>query len=438
MSLKLAREYIDKAIRSTPKYADISSMRQAQRTKIHSLNISYSTFQTNNTKSIIKLSTSDLKYFYSIFIVEIKNAIGKNRIYPSLTSAESVLSRDELLKSSSGCILIGTGVNTSIVGYDYDAIRRVVTSAIKNRPAIISSPLGAEYLGTSAEGEIRYKSILELGHTLTSTPFAETIKAVLDYPLNNTVLNTELNAILAKLYDTQASIGYEFLNKSDNSGPGSAIIKLVIQPKDVNRALSKEEGKLYRSFLNSILRNADFGNVPGSNTLKQDAVQFYTDSILSTLTGKKVANVKKHGPVTGSVSTGKNNNKNKVSSFKNNDIVKSIVIAPSALNLINLQNLINQQLQDVVSANMGDGSQRNILNYRTGRLAASAKVEYMSQSRAGMITAFYSYMKNPYATFSQGGRQSNPASRDPKLLIARSIREIAQTQVTNALRAVNI
>jgi hypothetical protein len=112
--------------------------------------------------------------------------------------------------------------------------------------------------------------------------------------------------------------------------------------------------------------------------------------------------------------------------------------APSTLNLINLQNLINQQLQDVVSANMGDGKQRNVLNYRTGRLASSAKVEYMSQSRQGMITAFYSYMKNPYATFSQGGRQSNPASRDPKLLISRSIREIAQTQVTNALRAVNI
>lgn len=110
----------------------------------------------------------------------------------------------------------------------------------------------------------------------------------------------------------------------------------------------------------------------------------------------------------------------------------------AAINLINLQNLINQQLQDVISANMGDGRQRNVLNYRTGRLAASAKVEYMSQSRQGMITAFYSYMKNPYATFSQGGRQENPKSRDPKLLIGRSIREIAQTQVTNALRAVNI
>ena len=106
------------------------------------------------------------------------------------------------------------------------------------------------------------------------------------------------------------------------------------------------------------------------------------------------------------------------------------------LNLTSLQNLINSQLQDVVSANMGDGNSRNTLNYRSGRLASSAKVVNMSQSREGMITAFYTYMKNPYATFSEGGKQQNPRSRDPKLLISKSIREIAETKVANRLRAV--
>ena len=85
---------------------------------------------------------------------------------------------------------------------------------------------------------------------------------------------------------------------------------------------------------------------------------------------------------------------------------------------------------------MGSGSSRNILNYRTGRLAASAKVENMSESRNGMITAFYSYMKNPYATFSEGGKQQNPRSRDPKLLISTAIHEIAAQRVANRLRAV--
>ena len=88
---------------------------------------------------------------------------------------------------------------------------------------------------------------------------------------------------------------------------------------------------------------------------------------------------------------------------------------------------------------MGNGNRRDILNYRTGRLAASAKVTTLSESRQGMITAFYSYMKYPYATFSAGppvGRQSVPRTRDPKLLISSSIRQIAQQAVGNNLRAV--
>lgn len=108
------------------------------------------------------------------------------------------------------------------------------------------------------------------------------------------------------------------------------------------------------------------------------------------------------------------------------------------IDLLSLQNLINTHLQDAVSANMGDGSSSTVLNYRTGRLAGSAKVERMSISREGMITAFYSYMKNPYATFSKGGAQQRPATRDPKLLISKSIREIAAEKMINRLRAVAI
>jgi hypothetical protein len=87
---------------------------------------------------------------------------------------------------------------------------------------------------------------------------------------------------------------------------------------------------------------------------------------------------------------------------------------------------------------MGNGRDQNVLNYRTGRLASSAKVESLSVSRQGMITAFYSYMKNPYATFSDGGKQSIPKSRNPKLLISKSIRQIAQQLAIDKMRAVSL
>ena len=106
------------------------------------------------------------------------------------------------------------------------------------------------------------------------------------------------------------------------------------------------------------------------------------------------------------------------------------------VSLTSLQNILNQNLRNQIQKNMGTGSSTNILNYRSGRFAESAKVERMSQSREGMITAFYSYMRNPYGTFSTGGAQESPLTRDPKLLISKSIREIGLTAATNRMRAV--
>jgi hypothetical protein len=104
--------------------------------------------------------------------------------------------------------------------------------------------------------------------------------------------------------------------------------------------------------------------------------------------------------------------------------------------LTSLQNLINGNLYEAIKRNMGKGERRDVLNFRTGRFARSAEVTRLTMSREGMITAFYNYMKNPYATFSDGGRQQYPRSRDPKLLISKSIREIAAKEVANRLRAV--
>jgi hypothetical protein len=126
---------------------------------------------------------------------------------------------------------------------------------------------------------------------------------------------------------------------------------------------------------------------------------------------------------------------------KNPNSSKVIVTNSTLVSEVSLSSLlayINRYLQHVVSGNMGDGNESRILNFRTGRFAASAKVERLSESRAGMITAFYSYMKNPYQTFEPGFAQGKPDSRDPKLLLSTSIREIAATKVGNRLRAISV
>lgn len=153
-----------------------------------------------------------------------------------------------------------------------------------------------------------------------------------------------------------------------------------------------------------------------------------------------LVNVKKQTSTSETVAQLKSN-KNKIKSLKsqiNNELkkVNRIKVSTKTTNLTNLQNLLNARLVDQVKQNMGNGTRNDVLNLQTGRFAESVEVTRLSESRQGMITAFYTYMKNPYATFSAGGRQEYPTSRDPKTLISRSIREIAAEQVSNRLRSV--
>lgn len=98
-----------------------------------------------------------------------------------------------------------------------------------------------------------------------------------------------------------------------------------------------------------------------------------------------------------------------------------------------LQVLLDANLTEQIKQNM----KKPALQNRTGRFAESVKVEKLSESRAGMISIFYNYMKNPYATFSKGGKQFS-TSREPKTLISKSIREIASQLVGNRLRSISI
>lgn len=174
-------------------------------------------------------------------------------------------------------------------------------------------------------------------------------------------------------------------------------------------------------------------------------LEHITDNILNSITGKKTKTSKSSSktkkttketlkePVLSGFTKDKGSKLPKLSK----PVLRS-ELPSSEANLSKLLLFINANLQNMVSANMGNGTRKDILNYRTGRFAESVQVERLTQSKQGMITAFYSYMKNPYATFSHGGKQEFPRTRDPKLLISQSIRELAKERVTARLRAVVI
>jgi hypothetical protein len=206
---------------------------------------------------------------------------------------------------------------------------------------------------------------------------------------------------------------------------------VIIQDRIENQQIygNMVEGLIERD-VGTLLAKANF-----SNNLIQELALRLSGVIQGKTAFKKELKNKKVPKINVPVKTGKVSTK---SAKKSKIALGTLPTGPQKLSLTNLQSLLDATLVQRVKQNMGSGTSRTVLNLRTGRFAESVQVERLSESRAGMITAFYSYMKNPYATFSQGGQQQNPRSRDPKLLISKSIREIAAQQVGNRLRAVNI
>jgi len=246
---------------------------------------------------------------------------------------------------------------------------------------------------------------------------------------------------LQDLYSIQVGAQYSFKNVAPEAIEatqrvlGKGYVVVTLHRQKLNNKFSVEEARIFRELKASIakvLTGKNFPNLAGSNTIIEDVEQ----SILNALAPKKFKKPKKHverkrTPKRIDIHATPQVKTKKITVKKQNAETASKEQSP-----VDLQSIINQMLFARIRANMGTGNRRDILNYRSGRLANSATVERVSISKQGMVTAFYSYMRNPYATFSQGGKQQYPRSRDPKLLIGKSIREIASQLMITKLRAV--
>ena len=97
---------------------------------------------------------------------------------------------------------------------------------------------------------------------------------------------------------------------------------------------------------------------------------------------------------------------------------------------------LNRRLHDKIRENMGGGESKLILNYRTGRFAASAKItRFLPTREKNAATAVVRYMRYPYGTFEPGGRLHKPG-RDPHRIFGRSIRQLLQEEKIATFRRV--
>jgi len=201
---------------------------------------------------------------------------------------------------------------------------------------------------------------------------------------------------------------------------GNYKVALEIQSYSQNAAQAAEEKALYSTQLIAKLNElADLETSPS-------AAKMVSDALDSVILGKKIKD-KKY------TSQGSEAYKNKKKGTKPK---KPIVGTPRLrdkqgrfTSAANLQNIIQSQITEKVKENMGEGGS---LENRTGRFAESVTITNVTQSRQGTLTAFYNYMKYPYQTFERGFKQGS-TRRDPRLLISRSIRDIATKLVSHKL-----
>jgi hypothetical protein len=99
-----------------------------------------------------------------------------------------------------------------------------------------------------------------------------------------------------------------------------------------------------------------------------------------------------------------------------------------AADLARLKQEINRNLSSEVRRNMG----KPALSYQTGRFANSVQLLSLVESQ-NKIMAKYTYLLSPYSTFENKGSYRWPMSYNPKTLIAKSIRNLAQGRIEQKL-----
>jgi hypothetical protein len=99
-----------------------------------------------------------------------------------------------------------------------------------------------------------------------------------------------------------------------------------------------------------------------------------------------------------------------------------------AAQLARLKKYIQSKLPAEVRRNMGRPALRNI----TGRFSSSVQLVSLIEGRNTLI-AKYTYLLSPYETFENTGKRSWPLAYNPKTLIAKSIRNLAQGRIAQKL-----
>jgi len=285
-------------------------------------------------------------------------------------------------------LLVTEGLGTHR-GHVFAAVRESGQARLDKSMAMLTAP-GTSEAPIVAQLRRKMQAQLNLASPALRATFARRItKKKIHADLNLTLLIPELG--------------------KDNIGKSAELT----MKREYDKILKEFVRKHERALLNVV-------NIEGSKSV----VGAVSDILDDTIKGKKVRDYNKTTTATVKSSKRRKSKKATISGIPRLRDDKGRFTSPASI-----QNIIQSQITEKVKENMGTGGS---LENRTGRFAESVTITNVTQSRQGTLTAFYDYMKYPYQTFERGFKQGS-TRRDPRLLISRSIRDIATGLVSHKL-----
>jgi len=417
----MASKLLDKTIKDILN-GNSEYFRKLLDSNIHVVDLSYGTLKKNNPDT---RSDSDFRKDYIYLIRKIEETFRNSR-----NIKEAV---QEVTDKTFVGVVRYIPTQKLLVASNYKNMRD------KLRPILKSLNEGNIFGQQHSSGV----STTNLGHLVSplannESPVSSKILRVLNLPIvnNNPRVVTELRRLYNELEEIHidSAVYTSRTNLSKNNQLGSQTVLLTLHTFSKNNSLSSLEDSIMRK-IEKVLRSssyiAEFMDQKGSNSINEDIEELIVQTIKN---GK--AKLKPHVKKPAEVS--KNIVKSKNTVNISSSTIKLRNQQGQFTSLINIQNLLNARINEQVAKNMGSGLRTDILNYRTGRFANSVKIDRVQMQRDSVLGIFYSYMKYPYQTFEPGYKQGSPRSRDPRILISGSIRELATKLISSRLRTIRL
>jgi hypothetical protein len=286
--------------------------------------------------------------------------------------------------------------------------------------------------GSQAELITAQKGFLDLGHEKDSSVSLQRSKVVMD-TLWKLEGNSKLSPLAKKVIgELKDKITFDLVK--EDLGPPVDTIKVRMESKTINRASTSAEKQEVLE-LNKALKQAaeaigeEWAFIEGSDSSVQKRQKIIVEDFVKSLRRKKNIKVKTQNTEV-KKSKGKAERKGKqrkatTVAYKDKDKTRlqtSQARKGIASNPLALVTMINKELPAVVRKNMRAPGLVN----RTGRFADSVEITDIMSTPKGFPSIGYTYQRDPYEVFEGGsGNPRATPERDPRILIDRSIREIA-------------